>query len=509
MEGTSRKSWSLSDRRTDQEVLKEMGLGLLEPDDPESSADDTPMTNMIQAKAGLKRKHNIENVNPNISNTKARRSPSHSPRKRHIDAASPDTSHSKSSPKSFEKNTPRTLQPSNLNSQQESCETSNVYQSAIDDTLLPQHPVSEDHRKSVRERYQSSPSPDNLQEVSNPSTSSAVENTAQTLKKKHATADAFELVSDEVMLSIFKWLPKATLVTCMFVCKRWHRIASDETFWQRLELGNRSIARNAIGRILSRKPIIMRLAGSTIGEWNNTLNFTGEARLQYLDLGLCSISLNTLNALLERCVNLKKLSLENVPVDTDSCRYIGNCPKMETLNLTMATGFTPEGLTFILNGCKGLQSLNVSWCKFCAACIQVLVTAAPKCLQRLNLAGARHLDDEMVMSLVKSCPRLQELDLSDCPQLTEVSVKALSRLNSLEHLALSRCYQLQTMHMFHLNGMPALQFLDMFGMLLESSIITLKARMPGISINKYMLSAVARPTVGPRRTSVWGLRTRD
>lgn len=55
----------------------------------------------------------------------------------------------------------------------------------------------------------------------------------------------------------------------------------------------------------------------------------------------------------------------------------------------------------------------------------------------------------------------------------------------------------------------SLNFLDIFGVLSDQAITMLQTSFPSIGINKYIHSSVARPTVGTRRTSIWGLRTRD
>lgn len=60
-----------------------------------------------------------------------------------------------------------------------------------------------------------------------------------------------------------------------------------------------------------------------------------------------------------------------------------------------------------------------------------------------------------------------------------------------------------------LKAMPNLIYLDFYGILSESALNTLQECLPHIKINKYLFSSVARPTVGIRRTSIWGLRVRD
>ena len=72
--------------------------------------------------------------------------------------------------------------------------------------------------------------------------------------------DNFERLSDEMILSIFKWLPKKTLIRCSLVCQRFNRVAQDETLWTRLDLSGKVIQPGALGRILQRGVVILRLA---------------------------------------------------------------------------------------------------------------------------------------------------------------------------------------------------------------------------------------------------------
>lgn len=60
-----------------------------------------------------------------------------------------------------------------------------------------------------------------------------------------------------------------------------------------------------------------------------------------------------------------------------------------------------------------------------------------------------------------------------------------------------------------LNTIKSLMYLDVFGLLSDSGLTHMEKAFKNIGINKFVHSSVARPTVMPRRTSVWGLRTRD
>lgn len=102
-----------------------------------------------------------------------------------------------------------------------------------------------------------------------------------------------------------------------------------------------------------------------------------------------------------------------------------------------------------------------------------------------------------------------ELDLSDCSMLTMNTVRNLLDLSKLEHLSLNRCYGIPPSTYVTLTYMPSLLYLDVFGLMSEQVLKTLQVTCGETQLNKFLYSSVARPTVGVRRTSIWGLRVRD
>ncbi|KAJ2942195.1 hypothetical protein O0L34_g15736 [Tuta absoluta] len=497
LESSGRKGWSLMDRRTDQEVLQEMGVSLLEPDDADSLCEVSAA--LHPHKAGTKRRHDQENMNPNVNSvTSPKGKGLRSPMK--VSSPSPGPSRIKS-PRSAEKSRP--LQPTD----QLTLETTILTDYLIDEET-PLAQLTAQATQAYVEGPRSVTSSGGRHSCYTPLGVEEELILSRNFCSEPVGADSFAALSDEMLLSVFRWLPKRTLAHCMLVCKRWHRVACDETLWQRLDLGNKTLSKDALGRVLARKPVIVRLANSEIGEWHPTTAVTS-SRIQYLDLSICATDRQTLNSLLHRCPLLKKLSLESVPLGDATCHIIGKCNLLETLNLSMAQGITAEGLTSILEGCQNLQSLNISWTGLSEEALQVLVSSLPTKLQRLNAAGARIMTDDMVATLVERVPRLVELDLSDCSRVSAPAVTSILTLSRLEHLALSRCYLLPPHSLTKLSAMPSLQYLEVWGMLQTASLSALKQALPAIQINQFMFSAVGRPTVGTRRTSIWGLRTRD
>ncbi|XP_022833206.1 S-phase kinase-associated protein 2 isoform X2 [Spodoptera litura] len=477
-ENTNRRSWSLLERSTDQEVLQEMGVSILESDEEASCG---PSSSGLAQKT-TKNVQDIENVNPNVNSVtspRSRFSPKSPKRK-----ASPNAGPSKAkttTPKSSEKLKP--LQ----ETEQHILETSLVDDYLIEEETPLGQSVSAGYMPTAGATYSAGSDSSGGRQSCTPlgMEDDLILERRSKSEPTETEGDSFRLLSDEMMLSIFNWLPKRSLAHCMVVCKRWYRVACDETLWVRMDLGNKTIAKDALGRILDRKPVILRLASSEIGDWTPT----GElppSRLQFLDLSMATISTATLDTLLSCCPNLKKLSLESIQIEDNTLRIIGQCTNLETLNLTMAFGLKTEGFNSLFEGCTNLLALNLGWCGISEESLNALVEKAPERLQRLNLGGVRTLTDNLLDRLVERCSRLLELDVSDCGLLTINSISSFMKLQRLEHLAVNRCYSIPVNSLTRLSRMPHLQYLDVWGLLQNHCLASFRATMPHITVNAFM-----------------------
>ena len=57
----------------------------------------------------------------------------------------------------------------------------------------------------------------------------------------------FDFVSDEVIVKIFSFLPRSSLGKCAPVCKRFRRIALDESFWKAIKMYKKNVPAGVIG----------------------------------------------------------------------------------------------------------------------------------------------------------------------------------------------------------------------------------------------------------------------
>merc|ERR1719192_143196 len=330
----------------------------------------------------------------------------------------------------------------------------------------------------------------------------------------------FNTLSDELILSVFKWLPKSTLAKCSRVCKKWCRVTQDETLWRRLDMGVCTVPPGVTGQIISRGCSVLRLARATMqqpifsSEVTNLPTFPrGElsmARLQFLDLSSAALMVPCLELLLTHCNLLRNLSLEMCLVSDIVCAAIAGNSNLSVLHMGMVRGITSSGLSKILTGCRQLTELNLGWTHLGAETLTANCGLFSSTLKRLNLSGNREtLRDSHVETILTNCPNLRELDISDSSKISSTIIYSLvEKLHHIESLSTSRCYAITPSTYLILSTSPTLLYLNVFGLLREPALEELRDRLKGIEINKFLFTSVARPTVGIKRTSIWNLRVR-
>lgn len=332
--------------------------------------------------------------------------------------------------------------------------------------------------------------------------------------------DNFSSLSDELILSVFQWIPKRYLVKCALASRRFCRLAFDEMLWKRLDLGGKKLAESTIHRLLDRGVMLIRLARADIE--NDLCPLSPQTRLllypksslsklTHLDLSLAVyFTADVVAGVLERCRHLKALSLENGKLNSRGCFGIAQNPDLELMNLAMCQGLDFDGLEAILEGCRKLREVNIGWAYMTRDMQTLLCSRLPNTVKRLNISGYRSddaLNDSDIRQLVQSCPFMTEVDISDCTQVKNAGLDTLmNELDQLETLSASRCYGIEPVSYMYCKD---LKELNVFGCVTEEGMKVLENRLKGAKLNPSPFSTIARPTVGIRRTSIWEQRVRD
>lgn len=335
--------------------------------------------------------------------------------------------------------------------------------------------------------------------------------------KNSEKTNYFDLLSDEVVLQIIHLVPKRYLFNVSLVCKRFKRLTEDETLWTKMDVSNRTLKNGALGQILSRQVVVLRLAKSEIMYpiylQSQPIAFPDfRFRLMFLDLSMSYIIPESLVMLFNKCQRLKKVSLEHVPLDDEVLIALSGNKDIEVINFAMCEGIKEKGLEYLLSNCRKIRELNLGWANLNASSITYVCEHLPSSMDRINLSGCRKLiSDGDVALLVSNCPNLRELDLSDCTGLTGEAVKQITVLQELQFLALSRCYAISYKNLLILKKIAELRYLDIHGGFVSQQELNYIQENLGtqVNINRFKFSSVARPTVGMKRSSIWNVRVRD
>ncbi|CAL8139848.1 unnamed protein product [Orchesella dallaii] len=316
--------------------------------------------------------------------------------------------------------------------------------------------------------------------------------------------DYISTMPDEVLLRICKYLPKPALSNLSRTSRRFSGLIEDDTLWKRLCVMNKILSPEHLIIIMSRKPIYLRMARTTIPDPEDlptdlTLTeLASSSQLRFLDLSSATISPLALSIIMSISPKLIKLSLEHLTVTKKVVEsmmvFVGT---IEVLNLTMCYDVDAKALMEFFSKCHALKELNMSCirCDWTKEDITCIISKLPATLQQLNISGYRNtFDDAHVAMIASRCPKLVELDVSDSQEMSGKSIEYILKLKNLQHLGLSRCYGIDPPVYSHLSGCKHLKYLDLFSLFKETSIRQLSSTLPGIEINKFLFSAVARPT---------------
>ncbi|KAI2537237.1 SKP2 isoform 3 [Pan troglodytes] len=181
------------------------------------------------------------------------------------------------------------------------------------------------------------------------------------------------------------------------------------------------------------------------------------------------------------------------------------------LNLSGCSGFSEFALQTLLSSCSRLDELNLSWCfDFTEKHVQVAVAHVSETITQLNLSGYRkNLQKSDLSTLVRRCPNLVHLDLSDSVMLKNDCFQEFFQLNYLQHLSLSRCYDIIPETLLELGEIPTLKTLQVFGIVPDGTLQLLKEALPHLQINCSHFTTIARPTIGNKKNQeIWGIKCR-
>ncbi|XP_061656801.1 S-phase kinase-associated protein 2 [Syngnathoides biaculeatus] len=313
-------------------------------------------------------------------------------------------------------------------------------------------------------------------------------------RKECLSGISWDHLPDELILRILFYLPLRDLLRTSVICRRWHRLAFDESLWNSVDLEGVTNMGPALHQVLKTGVRRLRCPRGFINDLQITATCT--LKIAEIDLSSSIVTTPTLERIFCQCNLLECASLEGLQLSDNIVNGLAQNLQLRQLNLSGCFNFSADSLAHMLQSCCRIEQLNISWCHFNGHHVKSIVSNVSSTVTHLNLSGYRDgliLDDVKV--LVKRCPGILTLDLSDSTQLLADCFPVLSELKHLLHLSLSRCYHIHIAALTDLRKtFPTLQYLDVFGLVNDSHLSSLRNESHGICINSLPFSAIARPT---------------
>ena len=245
-----------------------------------------------------------------------------------------------------------------------------------------------------------------------------------------------ELLPNEILVKIFSCLKIKELYKCGHVSKKFRQISHDKSFWKCVNLYNQRVSCQFVVQILQLGTEYLNLYGAILLDGGDA-DILPKNNLKYLNLAFSSMKDKFLVKLLRSSVCLEKISLREVnqkqirfrnfaheknhqlEVKLQRSMYIEcllpNIKMITTLDLSNNKGnmykLNSKSMKEILLNCVELKEANFEGQIFDVEFFANNLT--PK-IEKLNISHNKSFIYEPILSLVKHCKKITELDLDGC-----------------------------------------------------------------------------------------------
>ncbi|XP_078662286.1 F-box/LRR-repeat protein 7-like isoform X1 [Branchiostoma floridae x Branchiostoma belcheri] len=249
----------------------------------------------------------------------------------------------------------------------------------------------------------------------------------------------FDLLSDDLVVKIFSYLPTDQLCKCACVDRRWYDLSWEPHLWTQIEMSNENLDIDRVLRILT-----WRLSRETP---NVCL------MLEKIKLSGCEKLTNRgLHVIAKRCPELTTLEVAGCYNITNEALYevVSRCPNLQHLDITGCPCITCIALTpeATMRACPlhgkqiSLQYLDMTDCYGLEDAGLRVIASNCRELTRLYLRRCVRITDLGVQYVANNCAMLKEFSVSDCRRVTDFGIRELAKLGAqLRYLSVVHCDQ--------------------------------------------------------------------
>ncbi|XP_041968610.1 F-box/LRR-repeat protein 7-like [Aricia agestis] len=249
------------------------------------------------------------------------------------------------------------------------------------------------------------------------------------------------ILPDELMIHLFKFLPLTSLITCESVCLRWKKIAGDPVLWRKITIvysgkpGQSEVSEKNLEIILTHRNLIRNLRVQYVYSYSVIKDVIEECcNLISLELVMCRISKEFEEHIL-KWPKLRKISLKNsIVLDTGTEISIDFSKFQDLSYLALSDfGLSPVNCYGLLQ-CNNLCHIYIEKIKTLElSYIKDLIISKQHIVVTLHIYGGSSVDDSCLQLLAK-CTNLKDLAIIRSENLTDDGLVALESLKNVEHL---------------------------------------------------------------------------
>ncbi|KAK9159216.1 hypothetical protein Scep_005790 [Stephania cephalantha] len=164
--------------------------------------------------------------------------------------------------------------------------------------------------------------------------------------------------------------------------------------------------------------------------------------LSHLNLTNGSVVTEAIANSLQNLPKLQSIKLDGCHVTCSGLEAIGNrCILLRELSLSKCSGVTDEGLSFLVKKQKELRKLDITCCRKITQISVDNVTKSCTSLTSLKMESCYLISKEAFTLIGERCHHLEEIDLTDT-EVDDAGLMSISRCKKLSSLRLGICYNL-------------------------------------------------------------------
>lgn len=262
-------------------------------------------------------------------------------------------------------------------------------------------------------------------------------------KDENEAADHINVLPDELLIDIFKYLPLDAILSCENVCKRWRKLALDPAIWRRIVLvysgkpGQTEVSENNLSIISSHKDYVSCIKVQYVYSYSIIKSVIEQCKnLISLELVMCRLG-KEFEDDITQWPNLKKINLKNSILLVNNIELLIQFNIYKDLKYLALSdfGLTTTNCNSLLS-CHHLSHIFIEKIKHLELkFIKDLILSQMNILQTFHIYGGDSIDDD-ALKLLSQCPLLKDLAIIRCENLTDEGLISLTSLKCINHIQL-------------------------------------------------------------------------